>query len=374
MSTAILDNVEKINAIDKSGMLNFCINAPEHYRKAAAIAQKISVNLPKPDNIIISGLGGSAIGGDLLKDWARDKAAVPIEEVNREYHLPVYAGKKTLVIISSYSGETEESLSAFLEALKRKCIVYCVSSGGALLKYAIKHKVPYLQVPGGMPPRAALPYMFIPLVIFMQKTGLVTGVSVELDESLKLLEKICGENLPQKPVIDNLAKTLALDIGETVPVIYGFGFYRGVAQRFKQQINENAKYPAKWEVFPELNHNEIVGWANSGDSRKGFSVIFLRDADEPMEIRSRIETTKQIMGNSGLKMADLQSQGTSTLAKMLSTILVGDFTSNYLAVLHGVDPTPVEVITHLKGTLQQNGFKEKIIKELEEEKVKPQIL
>ncbi len=364
MSTTLLDNVEKINAIDKSGMLNFCINAPKHYREAVAIAQKISVTIQKPDNIIVSGLGGSAIGGDLLKDWARDKSSVPIE-VNREYHLPTYAGKKTLVIVTSYSGDTEETLSTFLDALRSKCMIYCITCGGALLKYAIKHKVPYLQVPEGMPPRAALPYMFIPLIIFMQKTGLVTGVSVELDEALELLEKVSADNSPQKPAIDNFAKTLALDIGGTVPVIYGFGFYRGVAQRFKQQINENAKYPAKWEVFPELNHNEIVGWANSGDSCKGFSVIFLRDIDEPAEIKSRIETTKQIMGNSGLKMVDLQSQGKSTLAKMLSTIVVGDFTSNYLAVLHGVDPTPVEIITHLKGTIQQNGFREKIIKELE---------
>ena len=209
LPTALLDNVEKINAIDKSGMLSFCINAPKHYSEAAAIAQKISVNIPKPDNIIISGLGGSAIGGDLLKDWARDKSSVPIE-VNREYHLPAYVGKKTLVIVSSYSGDTEETLSAFLDALKSKCMVYCISSGGALLKYAIKHKVPYLQVPRGMPPRAALPYMFIPLVIFMQKTGLVKGVSVELDEALTLLEKISADNSPQKPAIDNFAKTLAL--------------------------------------------------------------------------------------------------------------------------------------------------------------------
>ena len=364
MSTDILDNVEKINAIDKSGMLTFTINASEHYRKAAAIAQKISVNISKPDNIIISGLGGSAIGGDLLKDWARDKSAVPIE-VNREYHLPAYVGKKTLVIVSSYSGETEETLSSFLDALERKCMVFCVTSGGALLKYAIKHKVPYVKVPSGMPPRAALPYMFIPLVFLMQKIGLVTGFSVELDEALELLEKVSTDYLPQKPTIDNFAKTLALTIGETVPVIYGFGFYRAVAQRFKQQVNENAKYPAKWEVFPELNHNEIVGLVNSGIYSKRFSVILLRDSDEPVEIKSRIETTKQIMGNSGLKMVDLQSQGKSVLAKMISTTIVADFTSNYLAVLHGVDPTPVEIITHLKGTLQKNGFKEKIIQELE---------
>jgi glucose/mannose-6-phosphate isomerase len=362
--TPLLDNVDRINAVDKSGMLNFCVNSPKHYREAAEIAAKITVNYPKPDNIIVAGMGGSAIGGDLLKDWAKNKLTIPIE-VNREYHLPAYAGKKTLALITSYSGDTEETLSAFLDALKRKCMIYCVSSGGALLKYAEKHKVPYLQVPGGMPPRAALPYMLVPLLVYMEKAGLVKGVSEELNEALTLLEKISKDNSPAKPAKENFAKTLALNIGETVPVVYGFGTYRSVAQRFKQQFNENSKIPAKWEFFPELNHNEIMGWENSGDSGKCFSIIFIRDKDEPVEIKSRIETTKQIMTKMGLRMFEVSTQGKSALAKMLSTIVVGDFTSIYLAVQHGVDPTPVKTINHLKETLKENGVKEKIISELE---------
>ena len=361
---ALLDQAEKINAVDKNGMLNFCVNAPKHYREAAQIAEKITVNYPKPDNIIVAGMGGSGIGGDLLKDWAKNKAKVPIE-VNRDYHLPAYANEKTLVLITSYSGDTEESLSAFLDALKRKCMVYCVSSGGALLKYAEKLKVPYLKVPGGMPPRAALPYLFVPLLVFMEKAGLVTGVSEELAEAVKVLEKISRDNAPEKPAKDNFSKTLALNIGETVPVVYGFGVYRSVAQRFKQQFNENSKSPAKWEYFPELDHNEIVGWEGSGKSGACFSVIFIRDADEPVEIKSRIETTKQIMAQAGLKMFDVKAQGRSALAKMLSTIVVGDFASVYLAMLRGVDPTPVKTINHLKDALKENGVKEKIIGELE---------
>jgi glucose/mannose-6-phosphate isomerase len=345
-------------------MLNFCVDSPKHYREAAEIAAKITMNYPKPENIVVCGMGGSAIGGDLLKDWAKNKLSVPIE-VNREYHLPAYVGKKTLVLITSYSGDTEESLSAFLDALKRKCMIYCISSGGALLKYAEKHKVPYLQVPGGMPPRAALPYMLVPLLVCMEKAGLVSGVSQELNEALTLLEKISKDNSPEKPAKENFTKTLALNIGETVPVVYGFGVYRSVAQRFKQQFNENSKSPAKWEFFPELNHNEIVGWENSGYVGKCFSVIFLRDSDEPVEIKSRIETTKQIMNKASLKMLDIQTQGKSALAKMLSTIVVGDFISVYLAVLHGVDPTPVKTINRLKDTLKENGVKEKIIGGLE---------
>jgi glucose/mannose-6-phosphate isomerase len=268
------------------------------------------------------------------------------------------------VLITSYSGDTEESLSAFLDALKRKCMIYCISSGGALLENAERLKVPYLRVPGGMPPRAALPYLFVPLLIFMEKMGLVSGASEELSEALALLEKIGRGNSLEKPAKENFSKTLALNIGQTAPVIYGFGFYRSVAERFKQQFNENSKVPAKWEVFSELNHNEIVGWERAGELGKCFSAIFIRDRDEPTEIRSRIEITKELVGQAGLGLFEIYAQGKSPLAKMLSTICIGDFTSVYLALLHGVDPTPVKTINYLKDTLKGNGVKEKIISEL----------
>ncbi len=363
MPTALLDNVERIKAVDKSGMLNFSINAAKHYREAAKNAERIIVDYPKPSNIVVAGLGGSAIGGDLLKDWAKTQLSVPIE-VSREYNLPAYANKKTLVFITSYSGDTEETLSSFLDALKRKCMIYCISSGGAVLKYAQKHKVPYLQVPGGMPPRAALPYMLLPLLVYLEKAGLVKDVKEELNETFRLLEKISIDNGLEKPTNENFAKGLAQNIGESAPVIYGFGFYRGVAQRFKQQFNENSKSAAKWEYFPELDHNEIVGWEGRGEQCKWFTVILIRDVDEPVEIESRIEVTKQIMERRGLIMIDLEVQGKSPLAKMLSTIVVGDFTSVYLSVLRGEDPTPVKTISTLKNTLEQNGIKNKIIAEL----------
>jgi glucose/mannose-6-phosphate isomerase len=244
-------------------------------------------------------------------------------------------------------------------------MIYCISSGGALIKYAKKHKVPYLQVPVGMPPRAALPYMLVPLLVYMEKAGLVKGLTQELNETYSLLEKISEDSSPEKQTNENFAKNTALNIGESAPAVYGFGVYRSVAQRFKQQFNENSKSAAKWEYFPELDHNEIVGWEGRGEQCKWFSVIFIRDIDEPAEIESRIETTKQIMEKVGLIMFDLEVQGKSPLAKMLSTIVVGDFISIYLAVLHGVDPTPVRTINVLKDTLKQNGIKEKIISELE---------
>lgn len=364
MATAILNDAEKMKVVDKYGMLNFCVNSAKHYREAAQIAKKITVNYPKPDNVIIAGMGGSGISGDLLKDWVRNKTDVPIE-VNRGYELPKYAGKKTLVVIMSHSGDTEESLSAFLDALRRKCMIFCISSGGVLLKYAEKLHVPFVRVVGGMPPRAALPYMFVPLLFFMEKIGLVSGVGEEFDEALSLLEKISSENSADGSIRGNFTKTLAVHIGKTVPVTYGFGFYRGVAKRFKQQFNENSKLPSKSEVFPELNHNEIVGWEGTGELGKCFSVIFIRDQDESVETKSRIETTKQILKQEGLRMFEIQAQGKSKLARMLSTIIIGDFTSVYLALLQGVDPTPIKTINHLKDALKEVGVKEKVISELE---------
>ena len=363
MKSAVLDDIEKIKAVDKSKMINFSLDSAKLYRESAKLAEKIQVNYPKPNSIIVAGMGGSGIGGDLLKDWARNRTTVPIE-VNREYQLPAYAGKRTLVLITSYSGDTEESLGAFLDALKRKCMIYCVSSGGALLENAERLKVPYLRVPGGMPPRAALPYLFVPLLKCMEKMGLVSGASEELSEALQLLEKISKDNSPEKPAKENFSKTLALNIGQTAPVVYGFGFYRSVAQRFKQQFNENSKVPAKWEVFSELNHNEIVGWERAGELGKCFSAIFIRDKEEPTEIHSRIEITKELVGKAGLELFEVPAQGKSPLAKMLSTICIGDFTSIYLALLHSVDPTPVKTINYLKDTLKENGVKEKIIGEL----------
>ncbi len=364
MTTPLLDDIEKIRSVDKSGMIDFCIEAPKHYRLAAALADGIKAKYPIPDNIIVAGMGGSAIGGELLKDYTRDKLIVPIE-VNRDYNLPEYADHKTLVLVSSYSGDTEESLSAFLDALRRGCMIFCVSSGGELLKAAKKHNVPFVQVPEGMPPRAALPYMLVPILIYMEKAGLVKGVREELTEATELLETIVKENGPETPLCDNFAKATAHFLWESAPVVYGFGFYRSVAQRFKQQFNENSKSPAKWEYFSELDHNEIVGWSGKGEQCKWFSVIFIRDTDEPGEIESRINITKSIIESVGIVTFELFAQGKSVLAKMLSTVVVGDFLSVYLAVERGADPTPVKAIDLLKNTIKNNGVRDEIVRQLE---------
>ncbi|MEM2968494.1 MAG: bifunctional phosphoglucose/phosphomannose isomerase [Candidatus Bathyarchaeia archaeon] len=362
-AASILDSPEKIRFVDRSNMLAFYVEAAAHYREAANIAEHISLRRARFEHIVVAGMGGSAIGGELLKDWASEKAKVPID-VCRGYSLPAYVGEKSFVVLASYSGETEETLSAFLDAVNRRCRIFCVSSGGSLLSFAEKLGVPYLRVPSGFQPRAALPYLFVPLLILLENAGVISGVRKELTEALPLLRQVCSENAPNKPVKDNFAKQLALGITGTVPVVYGFGFYRSVAQRFKQQFNENSKIPSKWEFLPELNHNEIVGWERVGRLAKCFSAIFFRDKNEQAEIRSRIEITKTLMPAAS-KLFEVWAQGESTLARMLSAICIGDFTSVYLAILRNVDPTPVDTITLLKEKMKQSGIKEKIIRELE---------
>ena len=350
-------------------MLSFHVNASKHYRESAKNAEKIKLDYPCPENIIISGMGGSAIGGELLKDYVWTTARVPIE-INREYHLPNYANKKSLVILASYSGDTEETLSSLLDAVNRKCMIFCVSSGGNLIRLAEMLNVPYLQVCSGMPPRAALPHMLMPLLKCMEKINTIPKNLKEFSETTKVLEKISDENSPSKIARDNTAKKLALNLSDVMPVIYGFGPYRGVALRFKQQFNENAKVPGKWEYFSELNHNETMGWENAKQFAKYYSVILIRDEGEPPEIRSRIEATKTLMQSSISKIFEVWAQGKGNLTKILSTVLVGDFASVYLALLRNLDPTPVETVTLMKKKIEENGIKDKIIRELEKASTK----
>ena len=362
--TAVLSSFDEIKKVDKSGMLSFCMEAPNHYREAEQLARKFTVNISRPENIIVAGMGGSGIGGELFKDWAQDEISVPIE-VCRDYHLPAYADKKTLVLCTSYSGETEETLSVFLEAFKRKCALVSLSSGGTLRKYAIRLNVPHLLVPSGMAPRATLPYLFLPLPIILEKIGLVSGVEKELVETKRILRQVSSDSSPENTANSNVAKALAVKINGTIPIVYGFRFYRAVAQRIKTQINENSKNMAKWECFPELNHNEIVGWQKANEFVPKLSVVFIRDSEEPIEIKERIEFMKETVNKTSVKTFELWSKGSSKIAKMSSTICTGDFASVYLAILRGVDPSPVEVISVLKDRLKKTGIKEKTIRELE---------
>lgn len=360
-----LDDSRFLKNIDKSNMLELCLKTNELCKEAIAIARhfrlsqkaQVSKNLQityrKPKNIVIAGMGGSAIGGDLLHDWLLSRVSVPIE-VCRDYHLPVYTNEETLAFIVSYSGETEEALSALLDAVERKCMVIAVASGGTLISFAQKLHLPYITVRSGLQPRVAVPYLFFPLAVILEKSGLVSGVEKEFRETTEVLQALAQDNAAKVPLKRNFAKRLAWELRSTIPVVYGFRQYRAVAVRFKSELNENSKIPAKWESFPELNHNDVVGWEAADKLTKSFTVVLIRDADEPPEIHNRIEATKKLSLPKARKVLEIQAKGKSTLAKMFSVLFLGDLTSVYLAILLGVDPAPVKIITAMKKEMQKN--------------------
>jgi len=244
-------------------------------------------------------------------------------------------------------------------------MVVVVASGGTLISFAKKLLLPYIIVRSELPqPRLAVPYLFFPLVIVMEKLGLVSGIDKEVGETIHVLEVLAKENSPKASLENNFAKKLAWELRLTIPVIYGFRQYRGVAWRFKSELNENSKVPAKWEAFPELNHNDVVGWGASEKLTKNFTVVLIRDKDEPPEIRNRIESTKKLALCKVAKVLEIHAVGKSELAKMFSVLFLGDLTSVYLAILLGVDPSPVKIIAAMKNEMRRNY---NIVERLEKE-------
>ena len=334
-------------------MLSHLMKTPEHCRDAINRAKQVKVpEKVKPKNIVIAGMGGSAIGGEILQDWLREELPIPIE-VCKDYVLPAYANEDTLFFANSYSGNTEETLSAFVEAIRRKCMAITITSGGHLLSFSKKLQVRHVIIPSQLPPRVAIPYLFFPLPVLMERMGVFSGREEDIEEAIRVLKKVGEESSPETPTENNTAKKLALELLGTTPVIYGFRQYGAIARRLKTQFNENSKVPSKHDVFPELNHNETVGWEASEALTKNYSVILIRDPDEPPEIKHRIETTKSLAFHKAKKVLEIHARGEGKLAKMFSVLRVGDFASVYLAILQRVDPTPVKIIDRIKMEMKK---------------------
>jgi glucose/mannose-6-phosphate isomerase len=357
--------MDAIRSVDKSDALGILLRLPESCTDAVERARRLDlpsavriergreIRYGRPKKIIAVGMGGSAIGGDLLRGWLTGDVAIPIE-VCREYRLPAYADENTLVFAVSYSGNTEETVSAFLESVERGCMVVSITSGGLLERYSSSLGVPLIRLPQGMPPRYAIPYLFFPLAVVSERLGVMRGKG-ERDEAVSVLEQIRDETKPESPTPGNISKKIARSLRGKVPVIYGFGAYAPVALRMKTQFNENSKVMSTYDRFPELNHNEIVGWEAPSKVTKLFSVVLIRDEAEPPPIKTRIEVTKELIMAKAANIQEIWCRGKTTLAKMFSAIYIGDFSSFYLAVLNGVDPTPVTVIDRMKAELQRRA-------------------
>ncbi len=343
---------EQIAQRDPSNMRSLIFTFPRQAEEAVAIgnAAKIKFPIAKIRNIVVSGLGGSAIGGDLLRSYLADEIGVPIA-VSRHYFLPEYVDDRSLVIISSYSGNTEETISSYKNAIQRKAKILCVTSGGMVKKIALQKKHPVIDIPGGLPPRAALGYSFFPTLIALSKLGFISSKKKEIIETILLLQQKARE-YGDLLLLDNLALRTAEKLFGKLPVIYSSADrFDSVNVRWRGQMSENAKTLAYGNVFPELNHNEIVGWEVLKDLMKKIHVVILRDKEDNGRVQLRMKTTKKIIHDFADGITEVNSEGNGLLARMFSLLYLGDWVSFYLAILNGVDPTPVKKIDFLKDEL-----------------------
>ncbi|NQT46903.1 MAG: bifunctional phosphoglucose/phosphomannose isomerase [Candidatus Omnitrophica bacterium] len=347
-------DIDKISKIDKADMLKSLVDFPDQCVEAIRIGKDASISYKASDfnNVIFAGLGGSAIGAEVFCCLFRDELKVPAL-VSREYTLPQFVDDKTLLIIASYSGNTEETLSSYDMGLKKGAKMVCISSNGKVEELARKDNFPFVRIPAGLPPRCALGYSFFPLLGIFAQMGFIKDKSSDADETIKLLRKLRDEKLaPQVTDKDNLAKPIAATISGGLAAIYSASEHMGaVAVRWRGQIAENSKHLASHHLLPEMNHNEIVGWENPKAILKKITAVFLKDKDDHIRVKHRMEITEKLITPHAKDIVVLESTGESALARTFSLIYTGDWVSFYLSILNGVDPTPVERIGFLKGEL-----------------------
>ncbi len=348
-----LDDIKEIRRIDRSNMLELLLGFPAQCRDAIRICRSFSI--PKShrgaNNIVFSGLGGSAIGADLIRSYVVDEIKIPIF-VNRDYSIPNFISKDTLFFACSYSGDTEETLASYEEAKKRGAKIIALSSGGKLEVEAKKDKIPFMSIPKGYPPRTALGYSFFPPLVVLSKLGFIRKKDKQIGEAISGLVSLRDCILsPYIKASKNYAKRLALDLKDKYVIIYSANRYMdSVLTRWRGQLAENSKALTSSHVFPEMNHNEIVGWVNPKRLLKDFVAVILRDKSEHPRVAKRIDITKSIIKKK-TKIIEVYSRGRGLLSRIFYLIYLGDFISFYLAILNGVDPTPVDSVTYLKRRL-----------------------
>ncbi|MBI4947281.1 MAG: bifunctional phosphoglucose/phosphomannose isomerase [Bacteroidetes bacterium] len=320
-------------------------NFPGQLREAIRIGEEATLSSAKRkiSNVFVSGLGGSGIGGTIVSELVALEATVSIN-VSKGYFIPKYINENTLVIISSYSGNTEETLNCLNLALKRKAKIVCITSGGKVAEIAKKKKLDVILIPGGNPPRACLGYSLTQLFFILGFHKIITNkFKAQLKSSIELIEA-------EKQCIISEANEVADKIFGKTPMIYATTYFEGIAVRFRQQINENAKMLCGHHVIPEMNHNELVGWANGSER---ISVIIFRDKDEFERNNARIEINKEVMRKYTPNITEIWSKGKSQIEKAIYFIHLGDWISLFLAEKRGVDAVEVKVIDMLKGELSK---------------------
>jgi len=349
----MLDNQDEISKIDKSKMLDSVAEFPDQIKKTYEIIESSDIgHIYKIDNIIFTGMGGSAISGDILQAFFRDKIDIPLY-VNRQYELPKWAHKNTLVITQSYSGNTEETLSSFKHAYQKRCKIIGISSGGKLEEFCKKRDVTHIKIPSGYQPRAATGYMLFSALLSLRDIGILKmDIDKEIEETISVTEEVRSRNKKDVPTEKNLSKKLAKKINQKIPQIYGWGQYTPIAKRWCTQFNENSKIVCRYDEVSESNHNDIVGWSMDPEVTKNFICVLFRDKeDESVYMTKRLDFMKKLFETNAKDTIEINIEAKKRFAKMMYTMYIGDFVSCYLAVLRKIDPTPVKIISELKEEL-----------------------
>lgn len=340
-------------SVDRDNFKRYLLNFPRQIAESQKIFLKETPRINNSiQNIIYLGMGGSAIAGDIIKEVMYDDLKIPLQ-INRGYEIPGYCTESTLIIASSYSGNTEETLAAVKKAEKKGAQIVAITSGGEMLKLAKKNKWPVLPVPEGFPPRQAFGYLFFLAYQLILQTLGQSMSSDEFDHLIHFAESIVQVSDEQSVEGRAFTKDLAIRLKNKIPIIYSSAPYlESVSTRWKNQFQENSKSMAFNNVIPEMNHNEIVGWEMKSLHSKDYLVLFLEYNQSNPRIEKRIQLTKNIIQDRETEVAKIYAEGNSLLANVISLIIKGDWISYYLALLNERNPAKIVNIDYLKSELK----------------------
>lgn len=357
-----LDNAQMIRGIDRHNMLEKIDLMPEYLDESATSFKEpvTPKRLPDVDNIVVVGMGTSAIAAEIALNWLVDQLTIPAVLI-RDSRLPSFSNQRSMILAISYSGNTQETLEGLLNALQRKCKAVTISSGGNMKRISEMNQVPHIDVRKGLEPRTAFPFLFtatsLTLALFSKKRDAAREIQ-EASDNLRSLRNQVGRSISHRV---NPAKQLAASLLDSIPVVYAFRKDAGLARRLKNQLNENSKMPVMLSILPETCHNELEAWGKVDQYKSKFSHVFLR-MDENEEETIRVEETKKILAEAGMtNINEVTGVGNTRVSQLLSVTYFVDYLSFYLSILRGIDPTPWERIQELKKrVLLRTHFEERL--------------
>jgi glucose/mannose-6-phosphate isomerase len=350
-----LDDAATLRAADPRGMLAAFGATGSQLRRSYDVARGAAIPFAgEARSVAFCAMGGSAASGDLIAAALADRVRLPLTTL-RGYRVPAGYGEEDVVVCVSYSGDTEETLTAFDAARERGCSVIAVCGGGALAERARESDVPVVEIPAEAPvPRAGLGALVGGTLGALVGAGLVSGADAELDDAVTTADGLSTDLGADRPTAGNEAKDMAAWVGDRIPVIWGSeGVSSAAAWRWKTAFNENAEVPAFASALPELDHHEVVGW--NGGRGAGFRLIVLREEGEHDRVPARLDATLDAIGDADLEWREVRARGGTSLARGLALCLVGDLASAYHALARGIDPAAMDRLDRVKRRLAEAG-------------------